>query len=506
VASNRSWFRTHQGDDILSSYYGSEGEGKRAVKAKAYERGLGVLSRINNRSSFRALFGKTVQTKEDETECMFIVGQISQAKCRLSYFRYASYSFIFQQQWLGPAYYHCLRGLTLATILIMTMPEKGHLNSTLKISRTLKARGHNVWHSNLVDFEEYILSHGLEFVPLFETLAPKGFTIGLAIGVSAVNALWEILISMDVQDGRTAQDLIDDEINSIIRKVGPDLLVFDSYFACHIPRTIAQIAHPCLLLNPTVEFPIQAGAPQYNDPMFARVLELPTLTLCPKEFDFLNSEKLDRHFYVEASVELQRKDINFAWHRISDEKPLVYCSLGTQSHWSLKGEDNGFNQRVRRNFLRNVIEAMWSKQDWQLVIAVGGHLGPEDFSATPNVIVVSHAPQLEILKRASVLITHGGLNTIKESILLGVPMVVFPMAIDQPGNAARVAYHRIGVRGSMASATAASIQAMVSRVYNDPTYKNNIDRMSRIFKRREEEGQAVKLIESHIPNQATAGI
>jgi zeaxanthin glucosyltransferase len=77
------------------------------------------------------------------------------------------------------------------------------------------------------------------------------------------------------------------------------------------------------------------------------------------------------------------------------------------------------------------------------------------------------------------------------------------MAIDQPGNAARVAYHRIGVRGSMASATAASIQAMVSKICSDPAYKSNIDRMSRIFRRREEEAPAVKLIESHIPNRTS---
>jgi MGT family glycosyltransferase len=180
--------------------------------------------------------------------------------------------------------------------------------------------------------------------------------------------------------------------------------------------------------------------------------------------------------------------------------------LGTQSHQSPEGEDNAFNQRVRRKFLRNVIEAMESKQSWQLVLALGGHLRPEDFTAPPNVIVVSYAPQLEMLKRASVIITHGGLGTIKESILLGVPMIVFPMVLDQPGNAARVAYHRLGVSGSMALATAASIQEMIDNVYNNPTYRNNVDRMSRIFKRKEEEGKAIKLIESHIASQATTVI
>jgi zeaxanthin glucosyltransferase len=398
-----------------------------------------------------------------------------------------------------------LGGWTLATILIMTLPEKGHLNPSLKISRTLKARGHRVWHCNLIDFEEYILSQGLEFVPLFETVAPKGFTTERTLSVSAGEALLQTLLSKSDQDIRKTQDLVDEEINSIIRKVSPDLLILDSYLAMNFPRTVAQIASPCLLLNTTVRFALEEFHPSM-DPAVARLLEIPTLYLCPEEFNFPNSKKLDHHYYVEASVDLQRKDIEFEWDRISDKKPLIYCSLGTQSHRSPEGEDNAFNQRVRRKFLRNVIEAMESKQSWQLVLAVGGHLRPEDFTAPPNVIVVSHAPQLEMLKRASVIITHGGLGTIKESILLGVPMIVFPMVLDQPENAARVAYHRLGVSGSMALATAASIQEMIGDVYNNPAYRNNVDRMSQIFKRKEEEGQAIKLIESHIASQATDGI
>ena len=66
--------RTPLGDALLSDNAGFNGNTRLIADTKAYERGLDVFSRIDNRSSFRALFGKAIQTKEDETECMRIVG------------------------------------------------------------------------------------------------------------------------------------------------------------------------------------------------------------------------------------------------------------------------------------------------------------------------------------------------------------------------------------------------------------------------------------------------
>jgi hypothetical protein len=59
--------------------------------------------------------------------------------------------------------------------------------------------------------------------------------------------------------------------------------------------------------------------------------------------------------------------------------------------------------------------------------------------------LVSYAPQIEILKRSSLCITHAGLNTVLESLSSGVPMVALPITNDQPGVAARIADKKVGV-------------------------------------------------------------
>ena len=78
--------------------------------------------------------------------------------------------------------------------------------------------------------------------------------------------------------------------------------------------------------------------------------------------------------------------------------------------------------------------------DVQLVIA---GRSPESLGPLPgNVIAAAYAPQLELLEKASLTLTHGGLNTVLDSLSCGVPMVLVPLTYEQPAIAARVA--RVG--------------------------------------------------------------
>ena len=59
-------------------------------------------------------------------------------------------------------------------------------------------------------------------------------------------------------------------------------------------------------------------------------------------------------------------------------------------------------------------------------------------------VVVGYAPQLDLVRRSALTISHGGLNTALESLAWGVPMVVLPVAYDQPGVGARVEWSGVG--------------------------------------------------------------
>jgi UDP:flavonoid glycosyltransferase YjiC (YdhE family) len=80
---------------------------------------------------------------------------------------------------------------------------------------------------------------------------------------------------------------------------------------------------------------------------------------------------------------------------------------------------------------------------------------------------------LELLKQASVCITHAGLNTVLESLAQGVPQVAIPVTYDQPGVAARIANKQTGVVTSLDKLTAEHLSALLNEVLSNSTYRDN---------------------------------
>ncbi|WP_345945824.1 nucleotide disphospho-sugar-binding domain-containing protein [Pseudomonas sp. 15A4] len=60
--------------------------------------------------------------------------------------------------------------------------------------------------------------------------------------------------------------------------------------------------------------------------------------------------------------------------------------------------------------------------------------------------VTDFAPQQWALQHADAVVTHGGLNTVMDAIVARTPMLVMPIAFDQPGVASRVTHAGIGLQ------------------------------------------------------------
>ena len=194
---------------------------------------------------------------------------------------------------------------------------------------------------------------------------------------------------------------------------------------------------------------------------------LPYNILCPKELDF---PTVGEKNYLGLNVDLSRSEYDFNWDELSDGNPLIYCSLGSQSY--------RYFRQAAGTFLSLVVKSFLQREDYQLVLHIGRDRSVEEFAGLPaRIKVCSWAPQLTILKRASAAITHGGLNTIQECIYSGVPMVVFPSVNDEPGNAARIVYHGLGVRGNLQRCSVQQLLSMIDEVIENQLYKDNIVRM-----------------------------
>ena len=112
-----------------------------------------------------------------------------------------------------------------------------------------------------------------------------------------------------------------------------------------------------------------------------------------------------------------------------------------------------------------------------------------------NLLVVKWAPQLALLRRAAVMVTHGGIGSMLECIRYGVPMVIVPGARDQPGNRARAVYHGIAVGAEMATLTGEILAKKVSEAMGDAGLRERLARMRERVERENGLDEAVRLIE-----------
>jgi MGT family glycosyltransferase len=109
----------------------------------------------------------------------------------------------------------------------------------------------------------------------------------------------------------------------------------------------------------------------------------------------------------------------------------------------------------------------------QLVISFGGRRDPESLRGLAgDPIVMKDLPQLEILKRADMVISHGGLNTALETLREGKPMIVIPRAFDQPAVAARLERCGVAVALSPKTPSIGMIRSALRTLLTEPSYRN----------------------------------
>jgi len=163
-------------------------------------------------------------------------------------------------------------------------------------------------------------------------------------------------------------------------------------------------------------------------------------------------------------------------------RPLIYCSLGSYAS--------------NPSRLRGILAAVSRRPDWDLVLGLGGRVRIDDLGPIPsNALLLDWAPQLEVLALADCSINHGGITSVNESIASGVPMVVYSLSqTDQDGNAARVAYHGLGVSAEWGDHRPEQVERHINEVLTSDEMRRNVHSMRRVFDRYEANGVAVSVI------------
>jgi zeaxanthin glucosyltransferase len=219
-----------------------------------------------------------------------------------------------------------------------------------------------------------------------------------------------------------------------------------------------------------------------NDPL-AGISESAWLTQTPKEFDFPSSHWLPQFHHTGPFHDGHGRGAQeFPWDRLTGE-PLIYASMGSL-------------QNGRESVFSTIAQAVGERAGMQLVLSIGPILDPQRIEALPaKAVVVDRAPQIELLKRSALCITHGGLNTTLEALAQGVPLVAIPVTNDQPGVAARIAYTKTGRFVPLKRLTVPELALQIDEVLRNPEYRENANRMKQTIANTNGLEKAVDLLE-----------
>jgi MGT family glycosyltransferase len=395
--------------------------------------------------------------------------------------------------------------ITLAVkIAFISPPIPGHLNPMTTLAREFQARNDDVVFISLPDGEAVVGAAGLTFLPCAVKEFPAGSLNQRFRQRSKLQG--EEALRFILQNAAARTEAMLNSLPATLTAAAVDAVVLDTvlFYTELVPMSLglpyAHVANalhfdysgytplcfygwphettPAALarnrkgvesflemLEPTIAigkaYAKRIGLDvDWHNPS-ATISKLAWITQTPRAFDFQSSHWPSQFHHTGPFHDgAGRTDVDFPWERLTGE-PLIYASMGTL-------------QNSLENVFRAIAEAVTLDRDVQLVLSVGNHLNPEQIGPLPsNTILVQRAPQLELLKRASVCITHAGLNTALEALAQGVPLVAIPVTVDQPGVAARIAEKKTGLVVPLKDLTGPRLSLLLDQVLNDSTYRDN---------------------------------
>lgn len=383
---------------------------------------------------------------------------------------------------------------------VLSFTGAGHLNPVLSLARELKSRGHRVTFFEKPKIRERVLDAGLEFVPIEKAndsmrQMPPNHGSGIRIEIAALRFNIERIIrDLDLYLAQTPEALMRQGINALIvnevAMAGPTIaealrlpyfLVStsmphhfgwkgSSWFtgyrysassiswlqSVYLELSALRMRGPILRALDRFRRQHGLGPAQNIERNYPR---LSHITQFPQCLDRQNRKISKQFCYAGPFVRhASTGDATFPWARL-DGRPMIYASLGT-------------TRNVQLAIFRMIADAC-AELNVQLVIGLGNRLDAENLSDLPGQPIISKfAPQRELLKITQVVITHGGFNTVAESLMEGRPMVVIPLAYDQPAIAARLRQLQIAEVLPVMRLSPGRIRTAVTKLLCKPTYRN----------------------------------
>ncbi|MBD1841311.1 glycosyltransferase [Coleofasciculus sp. FACHB-501] len=393
---------------------------------------------------------------------------------------------------------------------VICPPFSGHLNPLAALGRELQQRGHRVTFLQIPDLEASVRSEGLNFYPIGQGIYRPGFLAESFAQLAQLSRLESLRYSVtlcqqvsemfcqDAPDATQAagiEALLVDQLEPAGELVAEFLNIpFITVCCAQAIRRQADVPPFFMgwsyqntwwarlrnlaayyLLDRNSE-PIQKALNEYRAAWKLPLKQgfslscsrLAQISQQPAAFDFPCANLPENFYYTGPFRNASPRTIPFPYERLTGQ-PLIYASLGTV-------------QSTKQEIFSCIAEACVGL-DVQLVLSYGGGMNVEAVERMPgSPLVVEYAPQMELISKARLTITHGGLNTVLDSLSHGVPLVAIPITYEQPGTGARIQWTGTGEVVPSDGLSISKLRGAIQRVLTEDSYSNNAFRIQQAIR------------------------
>jgi MGT family glycosyltransferase len=379
----------------------------------------------------------------------------------------------------------------MAKALFLSLPLHGHVNPSLPLVRELVARGDEVVYVSNAQFAPRIAEAGGRYQPYRDP-----FLAGLSTLPTATEEIVWLLM-------QTARRVLATELETF-RAERPDYIITDSVapwgqWTAKILDLPVVTSIPTLAVNPSVmRFGVSRGVrPKSIGRLLSKLRHMTkawrllrtlrrvhgvdgpgvmdsimghsglNIVYTSRHFQPCAESFDDRFLFVGPMTSRAEVASAFPWHRLQPGA-LVYISLGTL-----------FNADAA--FYRACFEA-FADGDVAVILSIGTNVSIDSLGPVPkNFIVASQVPQLAVLQRARAFVTHGGMNSVSESLFYGVPMTIVPQMGEQAIIGHRVEQLGAGICLTKEAATATRLRESVHRLLVEDSFRQQADAVRHSF-------------------------
>lgn len=408
----------------------------------------------------------------------------------------------------------------MSTVVVLNLTSSGHINPTLPLVSELVKRGEKVIYYAIEAYRSIIEDTGAEYrsyshPKYLEPKAHQGELFGSMTHFAKATQVNLPALLKELKQCLPDYILLDSMCiwgNLVQQILGLPTITFSSIF----------VMHPKMNVDDVLEM---VYSPRPKEAIFKGLQSLYSYFEITREIDreygckspglieaFSNAQNLNILFtsksfhpfpalfddeaykFVGPSISPRSKTVSFPFEQLKTKK-TIYISFGTI-----------VNDAVE--FYKECYQAFGNRPErpypHQVILSIGRNVNQADLGPTPdNFIVMPYVPQLEVLKRTSVFITHGGMNSVGEALFYGVPLIVIPHRGDEFLVAQQAVGNGAGLSMLPSKTSPNVLHDAVNKVLASPSYKEKAEELGQAFK---SAGGAVRAVDEIIAYKNKIGL